>query len=142
MDKDFSNSDIHRLSPNDDSIDKMKADVADWETRLYQIFEEMTFLNKYLKADIFEQNQPNLFENITKYLSKLKNLQTQKIEVTTLIERHKVELEEMLECDDLSCDAFYHKEHNLLYSELRKFLLKFDEYKLDVMKHTGDILLK
>jgi hypothetical protein len=121
-------------SANEKNIDELINDIKDWDKKLQTSSEEITFLSQFVSADIFQNNLPNLYENLFTFSNTLTALKTEKIELHQIISNHKIDINGMLECEDISCESFYYSEHKKIENRLVKFLEDFDEFQTKLFK--------
>jgi len=121
-------------SANEKNLEELIDDIRDWDKQLQISSDEMAFLGQFISADIFRQDIPNLFENLFSYSNTLNILKSEKIELHQAISNHKNDLNGMLECEDISCETFYYKQHEKLEDRLLKFLSDFNDYQTELFK--------
>jgi len=121
-------------SANEKNLEELIDDIRDWDKQLQISSDEIAFLGQFISADIFRQDIPNLFENLFSYSNTLNILKSEKIELHQAISNHKNDLNGMLECEDISCETFYYKQHEKLEDRLLKFLSDFNDYQTELFK--------
>ncbi|CAM4249094.1 hypothetical protein [Gillisia hiemivivida] len=121
-------------SANEKNVEEHINDIREWNKRLQTSSEEITFLNQFVSADIFQQDLPNLYEHLFTFSNTLTALKTEKIDLHQVISNHKNDINGMLECEDISCESFYSTEHKKLENRLIKFLNDLDELQVDLFK--------
>ncbi len=68
-------------SANEKNVEELIDDIRDWNKQLQTASDELTFLNQFLSADIFQKDLPNLFEQLFTFSNSLTTLKTEKIEL-------------------------------------------------------------
>ncbi len=121
-------------SANEKSVDQLINDIEEWNKKLQTNSEEITFLNQFVSADIFQQDLPNLYEHLFDFSNTLTDLKTEKIDLHQVITNHKNDINGMLECEDISCESFYYSEHKKLENRLMKFINDLDEFQTQLFK--------
>ncbi len=121
-------------SANEKNVDQLINDIGEWNKKLQTNSEEITFLNQFVSADIFQQDLPNLYEHLFDFSNTLTDLKTEKIDLHQVITNHKNDINGMLECEDISCESFYYSEHKKLENRLIKFINDFDEFQTQLFK--------
>ncbi|RKS50544.1 hypothetical protein BC962_2315 [Gillisia mitskevichiae] len=121
-------------SANEKNVDELISDTREWDKKLQTSSEEINFLSQFITADIFQKNIPNLYENLFAFSSTITTLKNEKIELHQAISNHKNDLIGMFECEDISCETFYFKQHEKLENRLMKFLADFDEFQKELFK--------
>ncbi|TVZ27669.1 hypothetical protein JM83_2726 [Gillisia sp. Hel_I_86] len=116
-------------SANEKNVEELIADIREWDKKLQTCSEEITFLSQFISADIFQEDLPNLYENLFTYSSSLTALKTEKIELHQAISNHKNDINGMMECEDISCESFYYTEHKKLENRLFIFLSNFNKFQ-------------
>ncbi|GAB2776584.1 hypothetical protein GCM10010465_24020 [Actinomadura fibrosa] len=113
-----------------------------WKKQLSYTTEEINFLHQLLTADIYQKNILNMYEKLQLFSNDLENFRSENIEFTMEVHNHRYDIEGMLECEDISCEIFYHDEHLKLENRIQEFLERFRNYKLEVFSSTGHAFRK
>lgn len=121
-------------SANEKNVDELIFDIRDWDKQLQTASDELTFLNQFLSADIFQNDLPNLFEQLFTFSNSLMTLKTEKIELHQAISNHKNDLNGMMECEDISCESFYYSQHQKIENRLVAFIANFNEFQTHLFK--------
>jgi len=129
-------------SPNEKSIEELQLDTVKWDVLLQTSTEEIHFLEQFLSADIFQSQIPDLYEHLNSYSEELEEIKIDKIDLQTALRHHKNDLNGMRECEDISCDIFYHSQHQNLFKNIREHLSKFQDLKLRIYKFSDHALFK
>lgn len=130
------------FSGNEKEISALIKENETWKEELSYAGEEINFLSKFLDADVFQKNILNLFEKIQIFSSQLDVLRTQNLDLAMKVHNNKYDIEGMLECEDISCEIFYHDEHLKLGLRVMEFIRNFKDYKLQVFSYTSGLLKK
>ncbi|MCY2686692.1 hypothetical protein [Salinimicrobium sp. TH3] len=128
------------FSANEKDIDRLLKENSRWKERLAYFNEEINFLNLYLGADIFQKNILNLYERLQLFYDALQNFKQEILELTREVHNHRYDIEGILECEDISCEVFYHDEHLKLEQRILDFAQKFREFKMEIFSYTGRLL--
>lgn len=126
-----------KFSANEQSIQELQQQNDWWIEQLFFKADEVYFLEHYLSADIFRDGIPNLFEKLELFKLKLESLRLEMLDLNKETHNHRFNLEGMLECDDVSCDSFYHEEHLNLEKRVNSFLNKFREFRSEVFNYSA-----
>ena len=121
-------------SANEKNVEELIDDIRDWNKQLQTASDELTFLNQFLSADIFQKDLPNLFEQLFTFSNSLTTLKTEKIELHQAISNHKNDINGMMECEDISCESFYYSQHQKLENRLVGFLSNFNKFQTELFK--------
>lgn len=132
----------HKFSANEKNIQLLQREIGGWEKSLFYITEEIRFLIKYISADIFEENQLNMFEKFQLFKINLEEIRSESVELSQEFHNHKNDINGMMECEDVSCEVFYHEEHLKLKLRFDEFIEKFQQLKYAIFSFTGEILKK
>ena len=138
MDRNTSRS----FSANEKEIDRLLKEYSRWKERLAYFSEEINFLNQYLGADIFQKNILNLYERLQIFYDELQNFKRENLELVRELHNHRYDIEGILECEDISCEVFYHKQHLKLEQRILDFAQKFRKFKLEIFSFTAHYLRK
>lgn len=130
----------YRRSENEKSIDELQEDTLRWDSLLQINTEEIYFLKQFLTSDIYEDAIPNLFERLQEFYDEVEEMKAEKMELHENLHNHKNDLNGMLECEDISCESFYHSQHQKLSNRLEKHLEKMQDLKLKVLRFTTPLL--
>ncbi len=117
-------------------------DVLEWKSSLYFIKDEIFFINQLLNSYVFEPITPNLFEQLHEFRLQIEKIELILEELSDQIKKHENQLGGMMECDTISCDHFYNKNHESLSDALRDFYKNFRKLKSEVFSYVGGILRK
>ncbi|WP_109299396.1 hypothetical protein [Aquimarina sp. AU474] len=121
-------------------LKEMHFDALEWKSTLQFIEEEMLFINQLLHSYVFEPTTPNLFERLQEFKLEIKNIEKQKEKLHEEIQKHENQLSGVFECDTISCDHYYYKEHEILKKHFSNFYKRFRMLKSEVFGYTGGIL--
>ncbi|WP_026838147.1 hypothetical protein [Gillisia sp. JM1] len=121
-------------STNEKNLEEHINAIREWNKKLQTSSEEITFLNQFVSADIFQQDLPNLYEHLFTFSNTLTALKTEKIDLQQVISNHKNDINGMLECEDISCESFYSTEHKKIENRLMKFLNDLAEFQIQLFK--------
>ena len=130
------------FSANEKEIDRLLSENRSWKEELSYISEEINFLILFLTADIFKKNVLNLYERLQIYYNDLQDFKKENIELVREVHNHRYDIEGILECEDISCEVFYHDEHIKLGQRISDFADKFKTLKMDIYLYTGNNLRK
>ncbi|HZJ20866.1 MAG TPA: hypothetical protein VFD35_11015 [Pricia sp.] len=115
-------------------------DAEWWKSIIVNILSEIQFIDRLLKANVFKENMPNLFERLQEFTHEIKT----KTRETKNLKKELTEYEDMLrgilECQDVSCDTYYLENHKALKERFEKFYMDFNAYKTKVFNFTGSVL--
>ena len=131
-----------QFSANEKEIALLLKENELWKEELSYAGEEINFLSKFLEADVFQKNILNLYEKIQIFSSRLDSLRTQNLDLSKEMHNNKYDIEGMLECEDISCEIFYHDEHLKLVLRVKEFITSFKKFKLEVFSYTAGLFRK
>ena len=131
-----------KFSANEKEIQRLLDENRDWKQSLNYIAEEINFLDLFLKADIYQEHAPNLFEKLHDFMEQIAEIKSENQQLIKEIHNHRYDIEGMRECEDIGCEIFYHEEHLKLEQRLISFKEKFKDSKLDIFTHTAGYLKK
>lgn len=138
----MSRSATKKFSANEKEIAELLKENQAWQDAISYAAEEINFLNLFLSADIFQKNVLNLYEKLRLFSNELESFKTENMEFTREIHNHRYDIEGMLECEDISCEVFYHDEHIKLGERVKNFGERFQDFKLRVYSSTSHLLKK
>lgn len=130
------------FSANEKEIERLLQENRSWKEELSYISEEINFLILFLTADIFRKNVLNLYEKLQLFYNDLQEIKKENIELIREVHNHRYDIEGILECEDISCEVFYHEEHLKLGQRIKDFADKFKVLKMDIYLYTGNNLRK
>ncbi|MDX1602901.1 MAG: hypothetical protein R3209_07500 [Salinimicrobium sediminis] len=130
------------FSANEKEIERLLQENRSWKEELSYISEEINFLILFLTADIFRKNVLNLYEKLQLFYNDLQEIKKENIELIREVHNHRYDIEGILECEDISCEVFYHEEHIKLGQRIQDFADKFKVLKMDIYLYTGSNLRK
>lgn len=119
-------------SANEKNIEELIEEINGWDQKLQTISVHLTFMDQLISADVFQNNIPNLFENLFTFSKSLTVLKTEKIDLHQTISNHKIDINGMLECEDISCESFYYSQHQKTRTRLNKFISAFNDFQTDL----------
>lgn len=132
----------HRRSANEKNMDELNEDTNYWNGKFRSQTEEMVFLKALLTSNVFENSIPNLFEKLQEFYDELSELKDEKINLEEAVRNHKNDLNGMMECEDISCESFYHSEHQKLTDKISKQLALFQDLKMRIFRFCTPLLKK
>lgn len=130
------------FSANEKEIERLLSENRSWKEELSYISEEINFLILFLTADIFKKNVLNLYEKLQIFYNDLQDCKKENIELVREVHNHRYDIEGILECEDISCEVFYHDEHIKLGQRVADFANRFKVLKMDIYLYTGNNLRK
>ena len=136
------NATTKKFSANEKEISGLLKENENWKRILSDCSLEITFLNRLLQADVYEEDTRGLQNDLQNFIIDLEELRREKLDLQTDLHNHRYDIEGMLECEDIGCEVFYHDEHLKLENRLNQFTAKFRELKLEVFSFSGDNLRK
>ena len=131
-----------RKSANEKNVEDLMADTSLWDKSLYEYTEEITFFKTLVTSDVFENKTPNLYEKLQEYYTRITELKEEKMDLQEAIHNHKNDLDGMMECEDISCETFYHSQHHNLMKRIDLHLSRFRDLKLNLIRFTTPLLKK
>ncbi|WP_103864148.1 hypothetical protein [Aquimarina sp. I32.4] len=117
-------------------------DILEWKSNLQFIKDEAHFINQLLNSYVFEPTTPNLFERLQSFKEQMIFIANELENIHTNIRKHESELGGMLECDTISCDTLYYKEHESLKKSFDNFYKISKKLKSEIFQYAGSILRK
>lgn len=130
----------NRRSANEKNVEELQRDTLFWDKLINTSTQEIQFLIQLISSDVFEVSIPNLFEKLKEYSITLEEIRRDKMDIHNDIINHQNDLNGMLECEDVSCDAFYHDRHQKLADRVHNYLMKFQDLKLEIFKFSIPLL--
>ncbi len=128
------------FSANEKDIARLLKENSRWKERLSYFGEEISFLNRYIGADIFQNKILNLYEQLQDFYDELQNFKRENLVLIREVHNHRYDIEGILECEDIGCEVFYHDEHLKLEQKILNFAQKFRVFKLEIFSFTGKYL--
>tara|TARA_R110000744_G_scaffold82351_8_gene161844 strand:+ start:940 stop:1359 length:420 start_codon:yes stop_codon:yes gene_type:complete len=117
-------------------------DAKWWRFTIGLIEYEIQFIDRLLKANIFIENTPNLFERLQEFMHVIKTKTRETKNLKKELTEYEDRLRGILECQDLSCDTYYLENHKALKERFELFYKDFNLYKIKVFNFTGSVLKK
>lgn len=130
----------HRFTGNEKSMEEFQLNTSAWKEELLHITDQIQFYRHYLAADIFESSNPEVFQELLLYSDRLESLRVDCQELNTLVQNHRYDIDGMLECDDVGCEAFYFQEHEKLRLQLQSFYKVFQQLRSEICNYTKPLL--
>lgn len=121
-------------------VSEFYQDILRWESMLGYARDELIFLVTLLHAKAFENTAQLKTEEMLRFklLLKIKNQEIN--DLTEEIEISKNNVGAFLECDENQSIEFSFKEYKVLKHNFTKFNDSYNQYKIEIFKHTGGIL--
>ena len=121
-------------------ITEFYQDIIRWESMLGYAAKELLFLETLLHAKAFENMAPLKTKEMLRFKQevKIKNLEINKL--NDEIEISKDEVGAFLDCDRDSTIEFSFKNYKELKNNFASFNDSYNQYKIEIFKHTGGIL--
>ncbi|RPD98747.1 hypothetical protein EGM88_06035 [Aureibaculum marinum] len=130
----------YKAFSNDKSVDELHYNTEQWTSELEFVIFELPFLKRLVKYYPYMNSIPNLFENIQSFTKKLDEFENEQPKLIKEIRNHNNQLEGKLECNDLSCDAFYLNEYNQLAENIFNYLQEYKNLKIDIYKFMHGVI--
>ncbi|WP_074407102.1 MULTISPECIES: hypothetical protein [Aquimarina] len=127
---------------SDKELKEIHFDILKWKSSLRFIEGEIHFINQLLNSYVFEPTTPNLFERLQGFKQQITDIEKEIQHISQGIRTHESELGGMLECDTISCDNFYYKNHILVRRTFDDFYKNFSRLKSEVFLYAGGVLKK
>lgn len=124
----------------DKEVKSFHLDLMNWKTNLQALGDELYFMKKLLDSKAFEPNTPNLYEILEKFRIKLSEIESASSVLYEKLQQHENELGGLIECDTISCDHYYNKNHKKMKRTYLEFCSKFNQQKNEIFKITANIL--
>ena len=83
-----------------------------------------------------------MYEKLQEFFNELIEVKNEKMELHEAMRNHKNDLNGMMECEDISCETFYHSQHQELSNRIRKHLNKFKQLKLEIYRFCTPMLIQ
>ncbi|MGB8704241.1 MAG: hypothetical protein WCD31_04365 [Gillisia sp.] len=125
---------------NTEELLKFHKDLLWWTYMIDFAETEIIFIHKLLNSAAFESKNPNLFEKLQIFKDQIQKETGELGNLKVEIQEHRKKMEGMIECDDLSCDTLYLKNHELMKKKFEIFFKNFSEYMSKILNYTGSIL--
>jgi len=117
---------------HDKTTDELYYDTTKWIANLEFMNTELSFAKHLIKSFPFKNKMLNLFERVQLFIKNADNLQKEKDEILDSINKHKTELNGMIECNDLYCDSFYVEKHEKIAVAIFNFEQKYRAFKSEI----------
>lgn len=118
------------FSANEKEIERLLKENSHWREILKYLAAESHFFFRLLEADIYQSNLPNLYDNLKNFYDELESMRIYNIDASREVHNHRYDIEGILECEDISCEVFYHDEHLELGKKILEFERKFKQFAL------------
>lgn len=124
------------FSANEKEIEKLLREIGSWRGNLSNIAEEINFLQVLLKSDVFQPDE-EIYDVLEDHYQEIMDLRGETRDLIKEVHNHRYDVEGIRECEDISCEVFYHDEHLKLEQKLQDFAEKFRKIKLDFFTYAG-----
>lgn len=115
-------------------------DAKWWKSLIGYIETEIQFIDRLLKANVYKENVPNLFERLQEFKHEIKTKTRETENLKKELTEYEGKLRGILECQDLSCDTYYLENHKALKERFEQFYMDINAYKTKVFNFTGSKL--
>jgi hypothetical protein len=129
-------------NPSKKEIKEIHLDILKWKSSLRFIEGEIQFINQLLNSYVFEPDTPNLFERLQEFKKQIEAIEKEMQNINQDIRTHESKLGGMLECDTISCDNFYYKNHTSVWRTFDDFYKNFSRSKSEIFLYAGGVLRK
>ncbi len=113
-----------------------------WTSKIRFTEDELIFIDQLLHSYVFEPNTPNLFERLSEYQHRLKQLVEIKGDLQQMIRVHTPNLGELLECKDQTCEDAIILAHTELGTKVDHYISVHENLKSEIFNYAGGILKK
>ncbi|TYP74251.1 hypothetical protein [Aquimarina intermedia] len=128
------------MEMEDKEVKSFHLEVMNWKTNLQALGVELYFLKKLLASKAFEPTVPNLYELLERFNTKLKDIEKASSVLYEKLHQHENQLGGLMECDTISCDHYYNKNHKKMKYIYKDFCKMFNQQKNEIYKVTANIL--
>ena len=112
-----------------------------WKSAIGYLENEIQFINRLLHAHVYKEGTSNLFERLQQFKHEMAAKTRETANLKKEILEYEDKLRGILECQDLSCDAYYIESHKALKERYEVFYTGFNNYKAKVFDYLGGIFL-
>ena len=124
----------------DKSVDELFYNSSIMTANIEFIKTDLDFMRKLIKSYPFSNNISNLFERIQLYIKEIDLLEKENNDILKNVQKHKTQLNGMLECNDLSCDNFYVIEHEKIAAMTFNYVEKYRKFKTNIIEYVNGII--
>ncbi len=130
----------YKIFLHDKSVDELQFNTSLWISELEFIDFEVSFIKHLIKSYPIKSKIPNLFENLQLFIKELDTIEREKNNLTDNIHQYTNQLNDMIECDKLSCDNFYVIAYEKLAKELFNYVQAYKKLKTQIFEYLNGIL--
>ncbi len=130
----------YKIFLHDKSVDELQFNADLWISELEFIDIEVSFIKHLIKSYPIKSKIPNLFENLQLFIHELDTIEREKNNLNDNIHQYTNQLNDMVECDKLSCDNFYVIAYEKLAKELFNYVQAYKKLKIQIFEYLNDIL--
>ncbi len=130
----------YKIFLHDKSVDELQFNADLWVSELEFIDIEVSFIKHLIKSYPIKSKIPNLFENLQLFIQELDTIEREKNNLNDNIHQYTNQLNDMVECDKLSCDNFYVIAYEKLAKELFNYVQAYKKLKIQIFEYLNGIL--
>lgn len=133
--------DLYKEFYSDKTIDELRFNLTFYKSQLESLKEELEFFKHLMNAHIYKQRVPNLFEIFELFKKQIDTKIKLQSKLLKEIERQYKEVQLKLECNEVSCDDYFDRNHYELELDLVNFLIKTAKLKSEIMEFLKSIIV-
>lgn len=124
----------------DKSIEELRYNLTFYKSHLTLLAKELEFYKHLLDSNSFSPKTPNLFETVTDFKNQIDvNLKTTS-KLSSEIERQYNDVQQKIECDELSCDDYFVTKNNEIELDVVNFLTQTAQLKSELMEYLKGLI--
>ncbi len=124
----------------DKSIEELRYNLTFYKSHLTLLAKELEFYKHLLDSNSFSPKTPNLFEKVTDFKNQIDvNLKTTS-KLSSEIERQYNDVQQKIECDELSCDDYFVTKNNEIELDVVNFLTQTAQLKSELMEYLKGLI--
>lgn len=124
----------------DKSIEELRYNLTFYKSHLTLLTKELEFYKHLLDSNSFSPKTPNLFETVTDFKNQIDiNLKTTS-KLSSEIERQYNDVQQKIECDELSCDDYFVRKNNEIELDVVNFLTQTAQLKSELMEYLKGLI--
>ena len=132
---------LYKSFNNDKTIEELQYHMLQYKTRLQNVKAEQEFYSVLINAPIFKPYVINLFERLEQFKMGIKKTEKVASDLLNEVSSHTNKISNKIECEDVACDSFFIKTHEVLERKIYDFLTKTTASKSQLFQYIQSVLL-
>ena len=123
---------VYKSFNSNKTIEELQYNILKDITQFENLKLELEFYKYLIEKPVFKTHIMNLYERLVSFKNEIKMINETLIDLLNEIYAHAKHIENKIECEDLTCDNFFIKEHDDIELKIFNFHITISDFKLTI----------